>query len=137
MDNILDDELFDFIYNQILILNNISKPDSNIEEVIKYCINDICTQITIKTNRNKFPKDLKYLAIDLVNSAFNLYETDYNGTQQAIQSMSETGRSVTFGETDNQKTKYQLLIQQKLKDNEVLINRYRLLYRTRCPYEQD
>lgn len=137
MDNILDTELFDFIYNKILTLNNITAPEQNITKIIEYYINDVCTQITIKTNRNKFPKDLKYLAIGMINRAFNLYKSDTTSDNQNIQSMSETGRSVTFGETDNQKTKYQLLINQELKDNELLINRYRLLYKTRCSYEQN
>lgn len=137
MDNILDTQLFEFIYNKILILNNIQIPDSNVKDIIEYYINDVCTQITIKTNRNKFPKDLKYLAVGMINRAYNLYKSETTSDDQVIQSMSETGRTVSFGQSDNQKTKYQLLLEQELKNNELLINRYKLLYRTRCPYEQD
>lgn len=137
MSIILDNETSQFIYNNCLILNDLPFPTEAEEQLLKYYIEDVCMKITIRTNRNKFPTDLKYLAINLVNQAFNLHKIDYNNEQQSIQSMSETGRSVTFGETDNQKTKYQLLIEQQLKDNELLINRYRLLYKTRCPYEQD
>ena len=43
---------------------------------------------------------------------------------------------LNFGASSFSQTKMQLLIQQKLNDNEILIKRYRLLYKVVCPYEE-
>lgn len=130
-ENEIDDKLFNFILTNIKL---IIPEDSNVnEEVIKLYINKTCHDLTVKTNRNEFPEGLKYLVIDIVSDIVNLsiQETNANNNQN-IQSMSETGRSVTFGASDTTKTKINLMYQQKLEDNEKLINKYRLLYKTGC-----
>lgn len=146
----LDKDIFEFIYNNLIILNNISIPtdDSTDEEkkqyehtkdILTYMINKICTNITVMTNRYKFPNDLKYLVVDLVNNSYELYKSDTgtgtNGTE-AIKSMSENGRSVNFGTTDTWKIKYDLLVNNQLSTNEKLINKYKLLYKVRCPLNE-
>lgn len=146
----LDKDIFEFIYNNLIILNNISIPtDSSTDEekqryqhtkdILTYMINKICNDITIMTNRYKFPNDLKYLVVDLVNNSYELYKSDTgtgtNGTE-AIKSMSENGRSVNFGTTDTWKIKYDLLVNNQLSTNEKLINKYKLLYKVRCPLNE-
>lgn len=131
MENEIDEKLFEFILTNV----KLTLPEnSNInEELIKLYINKTCKDIMIKTNRNKFPIDLKYLVIDMLSDMFSISieETKANNNE-AIQSMSEQGRSVTFGSSDVIKTKLNLMYQQKLNDNERLINRYKLLYKTGC-----
>lgn len=146
----LDSELFDFIYNNIILLNDITIPaDTATDEekqayiktknIITYMINKMCNEITIMTNRYKFPNDLKYLVTDLVNDLYSLYKSDTstgtNGTE-AVKSMSENGRSVNFGATDTWKTKYDLLVSNQLSTNEKLINKYKLLYKVGCPLNE-
>lgn len=144
--NIIDEETFLFIYKNVCIFNNIDwdpqdVTDDDIEGdkyIIIYLINKICQEIVIKTNRNQFPKDLKYLVIDLVNNAFGVIKADHDpSTNQNINSMSEAGRSVSFGATDSWKTKYQMLLDQQMKTNETLINKYKLLYKVECPYGEN
>ena len=148
MDTTLEKEVFDFIYTQVLLLNGITKPNESssqddinkyeqLKNLLTYYINEICNNISIKTNRTKFPEGLKYLAIELTNDAYEMYNSNTTDNKQSIQSMSETGRTVNFGISDTWKTKYQILINRQLNDNEKLINRYRLLYKMRCPYEKN
>ena len=148
MDNIIDEKLFEFIYSQVLLLNGVTIPGADasqdeknkyeqLKNLLTYYINEICNNILIKTNRNTFPEGLKYLAVELTNNAYEMYNSNNTDNNQTIQSMSETGRTVNFGVSDTWKTKYQILINRQLNDNEKLINRYRLLYKTRCPYEKN
>lgn len=148
MDNIIDEDIFDFIYEKVLLLNGIIIPNENaseeditkynqLKELLTYYINETCNNILIKTNRTKFPEDLKYLVVQLTNDAYCMYKSNSAEGSQTIQSMSETGRTVNFGISDTDKIKYQLLINRQLNDNEQLINRYKLLYKTRCPYENN
>ena len=135
MDNIIDKDTFDFIQQQVL--SSIEDKIPNIQTFVDYYINKICLDIVIKTNRNSFPKDLKYLVVELTKDAYAMYKSNLAEANQTIQSMSETGRTVNFGISDIEKTKYQLLINRQLNDNEKLINRYKLLYKTRCSYAKD
>ena len=135
MDNIIDKDTFDFIHEQVL--SSIEDKIPDIETFVDYYINKICLDIVIKTNRNSFPKDLKYLVVELTKDAYAMYKSNLAEANQTIQSMSETGRTVNFGISDIEKTKYQLLINRQLNDNEQLINRYKLLYKTRCSYAKD
>ena len=135
MDNIIDKDTFDFIREQVL--SSIEDKIPDIETFVDYYINKICLDIVIKTNRNSFPKDLKYLVVELTKDAHAMYKSNSAEANQTIQSMSETGRTVNFGISDTEKTKYQLLINRQLNDNEKLINRYKLLYKTRCSYAKD
>lgn len=148
MDTTLEKEVFDFIYTKVLLLNGITKPNESssqddinkyeqLKNLLTYYINEICNNILIKTNRDTFPEGLKYLVVELTNDAYEMYNSNTTDNKQSIQSMSETGRTVNFGISDTWKTKYQILINRQLNDNEKLINRYRLLYRVRCPYEKN
>ena len=133
MDNkIIDNQTYQFILQNVKLLNtNIS------DNLAEFFINKAITEIVIKTNRNKFPNDLKYLVVDMVNDFYMENKTISDvSNNQVIQSMSEDGRSVNFGLDDLSKMKLQAFIQQKLKDNETLINRYKLLYKVRCPLDE-
>lgn len=144
MDNsIIDEETFLFIYKNVCIFNNIEYQDGDIINPdidgvnyrIIYIINKLVREIVILTNRNTFPTDLKYLAVDLVNNAYSVIANESNpDTNQNINSMSEAGRSVSFGATQTWQMKYQMLLEQQLKAVEVLINKYKLLYKVECPY---
>lgn len=145
--NVIDDELFNFILTNVKLLLNIKEPDSDSTEqqkelyehtikIITLYINIICQNICIKTNRINFPKDLKYLVIESCLDAYNLYIQDSTpDSNNSIQSMSEEGRTVSFGISDTIKTKFQLLAQQKINDNNNLINKYKLLYKVECKHE--
>ena len=122
---IIDTNTYGFIVNNIKLLN----PDVN-EEIIKFYIDKVIQEITTKTNRIKFPSDLKYLVIDLVNDTFAINKMNTNSQEaQSIKSMSEQDRKVDFGIDSYSQTRFNLLLQQKLEDNQKLINRYRLLYK--------
>lgn len=135
----LEQSVFDFIYKNVVLLNNISVSDGQSTNIIKYLIDKTCHDITIMTNRNKFPKDLKFLVVDLVTNAFEVIKSDSStgtNTNESIKSMSENGRSVNFGTTDTWKTKYDLLVANQISTNEKLINKYKLLYKVRCPLDE-
>ena len=119
--------LIDEIMQAVKIINGIT--GSNLDELLTIYIKAICTNILIKTNRRKFPPDLKYVAIDLVRDKFSLTDAD-NPDLNAIKSMSEAGRSVTFGATDVIKARLELLAEKQITDNEKLINKFKLLYKT-------
>lgn len=127
---IISSNTYNFILNNIRLLNQNIK-----EEILKFFIDKVINEIVIKTNRNKFPEDLRYLVIDIVNDLCAEYTSEIEpDSNNVIQSMSEDGRSVNFGASDFFKTKMQLILQQKLNDNEILIRKYRLLYKVVCPY---
>lgn len=126
---IIDTSTNGFILNNVKLLN----PDVK-EEILKFYINKAVQEITIKTNRIKFPNDLKYLVIDLVNDMFAINNMNTNSQEaQSIKSMTEQDRKVDFGLDSYSQTRFNLLLQQKLLDNEKLINRYRLMYKVVKP----
>lgn len=144
--NIIDDNLMNFVLSNIKLLLNLEEPPKEAtEEVVKeyknkidiitLYVNTFCQEVIIKTNRSSFPEELKYLVIDCTIDMYNSFiiNTD-NDTVQQVQSMSETGRSVTFGTPENLKYKFQLLAANHISNNEKLINRYRLMYKVRCPH---
>lgn len=98
-------------------------------ELITLYIKAMCTNILIKTNRRMFIPELKYVVIDLVNDKLN-NDKDAIQDMQSIQSMSEAGRSVNFGISNAIQSRLSLIAQKQLDDNEILIRRYRLLYKT-------
>jgi hypothetical protein len=58
---IIDTETFQFIFqNAKLLTNDIS------DELLTYFIDKVVNDIVINTNRAKFPKELRYLSIDMV-----------------------------------------------------------------------
>lgn len=147
---IIPEDLFNFILTNVKVLLNIEEPsnDASEEEKAKYnnkiqiltiYINTFCQNVIIKTNRIKFPKGLRYLAITSTVDMYNQYINASSNSEdnQVIQSMSETGRSVSFGVSDLLKIKFQLLIQQQINDNISLINSYKLLYKVRCPENEE
>lgn len=126
---IIDTSTNGFILNNVKLLN----PDVK-EEILKFYINKAIQEITIKTNRIKFPDDLKYLVIDLVNDMLAINNMNTNSQEaQSIKSMTEQDRKVDFGLDSYSQTRFNLLLQQKLLDNEKLINRYRLMYKVVKP----
>lgn len=135
----LEQSVFDFIYKNVVLLNNILASDEQYINVIKYLIEKTCYDITIMTNRNKFPNDLKFVVIDLVTNEFEMYKSDTStdtNTTETIKSISENGRSANFGATDTWKIKYDLLVKNQLETNKDLINKYKLLYKVRCPLNE-
>ena len=146
--NEVNDDIFNFILENVKLTSNIQDlpKDASEEQKAEYdkliklislYINMICKEIKIRTNRVNFPEDLKYLAIDMTNNMYTQYKSDTNSeSNQVIQSMSETGRSVNFGTEDTIKIKLQLLIQRQLDNQNKLINRYRLLYKAVCPKDE-
>ena len=132
----IDKKVFDFIYESTIL--TIDKNSANFTQILTYYINKICTDIIILTNRTQFPEDLKYLVVELTRDAYAMYKSSNDSnTSQNIQSMSEDGRSVTFGSSAEWKVKYNALIATQLAQNEKIINRYRLLYKVRCPYAKN
>lgn len=126
---IIDTSTNGFILNNVKLLN----PDVK-EEILKFYINKAVQEITIKTNRIKFPDDLRYLVIDLINDMFAINNMNTNSQEaQSIKSMTEQDRKVDFGLDSYSQTRFNLLLQQKLLDNEKLINRYRLMYKVVKP----
>lgn len=58
---IIDTETYQFIFqNAKLLTNDIS------DELLTYFIDKVVNDIVINTNRAKFPKELRYLSIDMV-----------------------------------------------------------------------
>ena len=126
---IIDANTYSFILNNTKLLNqNIN------EEILKFYINKAIQEITIKTNRIKFPSDLRYLVIDLINDTFAINNMNSNSSEmQTIKSMTEQDRKVDFGLDSYSQTRFNLLLQQKIEDNQKLINRYKLLYKVVNP----
>lgn len=144
MDNTyIDEETFLFIYQNVCKQNDINYTDDDIHNhdiggenyKIIYMINKVVADICIITNRFHFPVELKYLVVDMVNDDYTVISpSSSSSAEQGIKSMSEAGRSVTFGATDSWQKKYQLLLEQQLKDRQNQINKFKLLYKVECPY---
>ena len=143
-DKYIDEETFLFIYQNVCKHNDIQYTDGDIHNPdisgdnykIIYMINKVVYDICILTNRYSFPIDLKYLVIDMVNDDFNMINNpgSSSSAEQGIKSMSEAGRSVTFGATDSWQAKYKALLDQQLQDRLNQINKFKLLYKVECPY---
>lgn len=122
---IIDAKTYDFILRSAKLINK----DFN-EEVLAYYIDKAINDITIKTNRNKFPEGLKYLVVEMITDILDVNKANNSSSEsQGIKSISEGGRNVSFGMSDYSLSRFNLLLQQKIADNEKLINRYRLLYK--------
>ena len=143
--------LINDILENICLLNNIEEPEQlgnnpsqdqqtkyNQElkeyehkiDILTLYIKAICQQILIKTNRRMFIPELKYVVIDLVNDKYNNSNDLSSDSLQSIQSMSEAGRSVNFGVSNALTNKINLIVQKQLKDNDQMINQYKLLYKS-------
>ena len=122
---IIDAPTYDFILHNVKLINK----DYN-EEVLAFYIDKIINDIVIKTNRNKFPEGLKYLVVEMITDILDINKVNNNSSEsQGIKSISEGDRKVDFGMDSYSQTRFNLLLQQKVLDNEKLINRYRLLYK--------
>jgi len=142
-ESIIDQETFLFIYENVCIFNNIPYSDTDIEDdnitgenyKIIYLINKMVQEIVNLTNRHKFPEPLKYLVVDLVTNDYMVIKNEQTpDTNQNITSMSEAGRSISFGATSTWQTKYNKLLEQQMNDNIAQINKFKLLYKVECPY---
>lgn len=119
-------ELISDILQNVKILSGIT--DNSKDQLLTVYINMICNNILIKTNRRVFVPELKYVVINLVKDKYDTIQTDAD--LQSVQSMSEYDRSVTFGVSEPIKYKLNLIAEKQLDENENLINKYKLLYRT-------
>lgn len=129
--------------NELILTNTILKEFKLINN-IDNTLNDDLFLIYIKkaiqsilnlTNRYEFPIELKYIVIDLATDFYNdnkLFNSSTGEeTSQSIKSISEEGRQVTFGNS-NESTINSLLssyINNKLNLRQKEIYRYRLLYK--------
>lgn len=142
--------LINEIVENICLLNNIQEPedlpqnptDKQMEQyetdlkqyqytidLLTLYIKATCQEILIKTNRRIFVPELKYVVIDLVNDKYNNKDLSGDGLQ-SIQSMSEAGRSVNFGVSNVIANKINLLVKKQIEDNQSMINKYKLLYKS-------
>lgn len=126
---IIDANTYDFIlHNAKLMHKNFD------EEVLTYYVDKTINDITIKTNRIKFPTDLKYLVIEILGDALDINKITNNSSEnQGIKSISENDRRVEFGMDNFSQARFTALIEQKIADNEKLINKYKLLYKVVSP----
>ena len=128
----ITDELINEILDIVLLQLPVKETDVDYDKVISILtiyINAICLKLLIKTNRRMFIPDLKYVVSDLVVNQYINYLGNLNvlnavnadGTISQIQSMSEAGRSVTYGtaEVSNiSASKLNLLAEKQLEENE-------------------
>ena len=158
-DNGITPELIKYILDNVLLILNINEPIAPIlpenptpEQQAEYdkekviydkekadydyliqlltlYIRMICENILIKTNRRIFPEPLKNVVINLVKDKFDSNNTN-NPELNSIKSMSEYDRTVSFGASSTLETRLNLIAQKQLDENEQLINKFKLLYRT-------
>ena len=125
--NGITQELINFILTNVKLMLGIE--DASQDSLLTLYINIICHNFLIRVNRRVFPEKAKYLMIDLVKDKFDSNNTT-DPQLQAIQSMSEYDRTVNFGVTSTVANKLNLIAQKQLDNNEILINKFKLLYKT-------
>ena len=127
---ITNEFISDILRHVKLILNIV---DSSKDAILVFYINALCTNILIKTNRKIIIPDMKYTIINLVIDKYISDNNFINGMSEeaskSIQSMSEAGRSVTFGVSSSFTNTLDLLAKQQLDENENLIRKFKLLYK--------
>lgn len=142
----ITEELIQEILDNVCLVLNIVEPEQpeeeteeyekekaeydRIIEILKLYIQAICTNILIKTNRRMFIPDLKYIVCNLVVDKYTNDIGSNDSDINSIQSMSEAGRSVNFGISNALLNKLNLIAQKQIEENETLINKYKLLYKT-------
>ena len=126
IDNQISDELITEILTYVKL--NLAIEDNSKDALLSLYIRMICNNILIKTNRRIFPLDLKYVVVDLVSNKFDA-NSHINTDISSIQSMTEEGRSISYGVTNTLATKLNLIAQAQLDENEKLIKQYRLVYK--------
>ena len=122
---IIDAPTYDFILHNVKLINK-----NYNEELLVFYTDKAIQDIVTKTNRNKFPEGLKYLVVDMITDILDINKANSTSSEsQGIKSISEGDRKVDFGMDSYSQARFNLLLQQKITDNEKLINRYRLLYK--------
>ena len=132
MDN---NELITDILKEFKILNGIDKALN--DDLYKIYIKTAIQQILNLTNRYKFPQELRYVVLNLINDFYNDSKLTKSITNtenaQSIKSISEEGRQVTFGSADESSVNSLLssYINNKLNLQLKEIYRYRLMYKVK------
>lgn len=132
MDN---NEFINDILKDFKLLNSID--NSNNDDLFMLYIKEAVQRILNLTNRYKFPIELRYVVLDLVEDFYTnnsiLKKITNSETAGNIKSISEAGRQVTFGNAE-ESTINSLLsdyINQQLQMRMKEIYRYRLLYKVK------
>lgn len=129
-------ELIQDILNSVKLVLNLE--DTSKDNLLTLYIDIICNRLLIRTNRKVFVPDLKYVVVSLVENAYIMYLNDLKGigditnSGKSIQSMSEAGRSVSFGATNvsgDLTNRLNQLAQKQIEENDLLINKFKLLYK--------
>lgn len=120
-------ELINFIVTNVKLISGIE--DTSQDNLLILYATMLCNNFLIKTNRRVFPDRAKYLMIDLTKDKFDVNNTS-DPELNAIRSMSEEGRNVNFGASSILENKLNLIARKQLEDNENLVNKFKLLYRT-------
>lgn len=127
------------IKNEILIdfltLNNLTLETEQAEQVKLYelYINKAVQSILNITNREIFPKELKYTVLDMIDEFYTLSnnKAESSNSSNEIKSLSEEGKSVTF--VNKEELKLTALLSNHITESLDLrkkeIYRYRLMYR--------
>ena len=130
MDN---NEVIDEILNNFKTLNGIE--DTEKDEIFKIYIEKAIRTILNLTNRETFPKQLSYVVLDMLSEWYlkdSMILDGISSDSDYVKSISEEGRSVSFGNT--QETLLSSLlsndISAKLNLRLKEINAYKLLYKT-------
>ena len=126
----ITEELIQEILENVKLELNLT--DSSKDDLLTLYIKIICNNLVIYTNRRTFVPDMKYLVVDLVKDKFDFNNSTGTGDTdiQSIQSMSEAGRSVNFGVSSTVANRLNLIAQRQIEENKLLINRFKLLYKT-------
>ncbi len=130
------------ILEDFKIMNNIE--DEKQDKIIDLYIKKAIQTILNLTNRNKFPKGLRYVVLDMANDFYEVYffrsnSEENNNSNTIIKSMSEDGRKVDFENASELYIKSLLSshIQNTLETREKEINRYKLLYKNSAGVEDE
>lgn len=127
MDNGITQELINFIVTNAKVILGIT--DTSKDNLLTLYATMLCNNVLIKINRRKFPEALKYVMIDLVKDKFDSNNKE-DPELKTIQSMSEYDRSVSLGASDILKARLNLIAQRQLDENEKIINKFKLLYKS-------
>ncbi len=122
------------ILKDFKVYNDIKNADDK-ENLFKLYVDKAVQTILNLTNRLSFPEPLRYIVLDLMNDFFDVAKSKNNETPATtvkdITSMSERGRTVSFG--SQSATYYSTLISKHIDEQLDMrmkeIYRYRLLYR--------
>lgn len=130
------------ILEDFKIMNNIE--DEKQDKIIDLYIKKAIQTILNLTNRNKFPKGLRYVVLDMANDFYEVYffrsnSEENNNSNTIIKSMSEDGRKVDFENASELYIKSLLSshIQNTLETRGKEINRYKLLYKNSAGVEDE